>query len=677
MDGGEYIDTYSSHSPEELVPFDTLNMKVFTSPGYDYENDGHGQPFGSYTWKYTGSSDTTTVSWDLVENPFAVRVFNVTTGLTLRFEYFAPYEGTVDYSANWLNKTVTLTGSGVSVGDILRVESYGIGGGDQLWVDNYSVSDLLIDDSTDGLYVDIPVAFEDIYEAMIKVNGYRVTNYTFAELNETTTRVTFGTQDVDGNGTPDLEVKYDNRDPLAAGDYIGMAVFGYDENEKSTIPGYVTHDEHLVHSSSHPTSQIMYGNGTRKEFSLINDIQGTNAFTAVVEIDGRRLVPAEGIEYTGDGSSEGPFYLNLTNWSVTEDLFQTVIADSDVHCFVDGVEQKLYEDFTVSAVDASTVRYVVFTTAPAAGADVNIFVETSAEYRINYSGVPVSPGLNSITFNTAPIAGARIMVTTDNNTSELDIINRCYRGPTSTGTSIVTGFDYVGFDADGEPFDKTIGTIVDLSNFDLGRSIAKPDKLRVTVNGLRKYLGRDWQINATDSTELQFISMSITDSDVVVITLQTENEVPDNLNFAIFKDMRDNNAVYRIKTSEQTKLTQALSATADTIYVTDASKLAQPNLTVGTFGIVIINGERITYRERDVTNNTLSGLRRGTAGTGAAAHAAGSVAYDYSIGTYLDYSYNKTWYDVPTVDDGSSVTQGKALQNTNTVPAKFLKGENS
>jgi len=680
VDGGEYIDTYSSHSPEELVPssiFDTLNMKVFTRPGYDYENDGHGQPFGSYTWKYTGSSDTTTVSWDLIENPFAVRVFNVTTGLTLRFEYFAPYEGTVNYSANWLNKTVTLTGSGVSVGDILRVESYGIGGGDQLWVDNYSVSDLLIDDSTDGLYVDIPVAFEDIYEAMIKVNGYRVTNYTFAELNETTTRVTFGTQDVDGNGTPDLEVKYDNRDPLAAGDYIGMAVFGYDENEKSTIPGYVTHDEHLVHSSSHPTSQIMYGNGTRKEFSLINDIQGTNAFTAVVEIDGRRLVPAEGIEYTGDGSSEGPFYLNLTNWSVTEDLFQTVIADSDVHCFVDGVEQKLYEDFTVSAVDASTVRYVVFTTAPAAGADVKIFVETSAEYKINYSGVPVSPGLNSITFNTAPIDGARIMVTTDNNTSELDIINRCYRGPTSTGSTITTGFDQVGFDADGEPFDKTVGIVVDTSNFDLGRSITKPDKLRVTVNGLRKYLGRDWQMNSTDSTELQFTSTAISDSDVVVVTLQTENEAPDNLNFAIFKDMRDNNAVYRIKASEQTTLTQALSATADTIYVRDASKLAKPNLNEGTFGIVIIDGERITYRNRDVTNNTLSGLRRGTAGTGAAAHAAGSIAYDYSVSTYLDYGYNKTWYDLPTVDDGSTVTQGKALQNTNTVPAKFLKGENS
>ena len=680
VDGGEYIDTYSSHSPEELVPasiFDTLNMKVFTRPGYDYEGDGHGQPFGSYTWEYDGTAETTTVSWDLIENPFAVRVFNVTTGLTLRFEYFAPYEGTVDYSANWLNKTVTLTGTGVSVGDILRVESYGIGGGDQLWVDNYSVADLLIDDSTDGLYIDIPVAFEQIYEAMIKVNGYRVTNYTFSEIDDVTTRITFGTQDIDGNGTADLEVKYDNRDPLAVGDYIGVAVFGYDENEISTIPGYITHDEHLVHSSSHPTSQIMYGDGTRTEFSLINDIQGTNAFTAVVEVDGKRLTPAEGIEYTGDGSSEGPFYLNLTNWKSTEDLFQTLIVDSDVHCFVDGVEQKLYEDFTVSAADASSVRYVVFTTAPAAGADVKIFVETAAEYKISYSGVPVSPGLNKITFNTAPITGARIMVTTDNNTSELDIINRCYRGPTSTGTTIVTGFDYVGFDADGEPFDKTVGTTVDLSNFDLGRSITKPDKLRVTVNGLRKYLGRDWQMNSTDSTELQFISMSITDSDVVVVTLQTENEVPDNLNFAVFKDMRDNNAVYRIKTSEQTKLTQALSATADTIYVTDASKLAQPNLTVGTFGIVIINGERITYRERDVTNNTLSGLRRGTAGTGTTSHAAGSVAYDYSIATYLDYSYGKTWYDVPTVDDGSSVTQGKALQNTTTVPAKFLKGENS
>ena len=77
----------------------------------------------------------------------------------------------------------------------------------------------------------------------------------------------------------------------------------------------------------------------------------------------------------------------------------------------------------------------------------------------------------------------------------------------------------------------------------------------------------------------------------------------------------------------------------------------------------------------DVTNNKVSGLRRGTAGTAASSHDVGAVVYDYSVTTYLNFDYAKTLYNQPTIDDGSSSTNGKALQNTNTVPAKFLRGQ--
>ena len=676
VDGGAYIDTYSSHSPEELVPssiFDTLNIKVFTRPGFDYEGDGHGAPFKSKMFEYDGT-ETTFGFGELIENPFAVRAFNVTTGLTLRFEYVDPAQNTVDYTVDWLNKRITFNGNNISTGDILRIESHGIGGGDQLWVENYDVDDLLIDGSTEGLYIDVPVDFDQIYEAMIKVNGSRVTNYTFTAIDDYTTRIEFGTYSVDGDSSIDTDkVKYFSTEPLESGDYIAVAIFGYDERDPSTVPGYVTHDESLVHTSSHPTSQIMYGETGKKEFVLENDIQGHNAFTAVVEVDGRRLTPAEGLEYESDGSSEGPFYLNLTNWKTTEDLFQTLIADNDVHVFVGYEKLKLGEDYTVSPVDGSSTRYVVLTEAPPAGTDIKIFVETAAEYKISYSGVPVS-SLNRITFNTAPVSGARILVTTNNNTSELDIINRNFNGPTAIGQSSSIGFDQNGFDA--STFDETTGSVVDLSQYDLGRTITRPDRLRVTVNGLRKYFGRDWRINANGQT-LEFLSTTVSDNDIVVVTLQTEKQVPDTLDFSIFKDMRDNNAIYRINSDYRTTLTQALTATADTIYVKDASKLSAPDLANNVFGQVMIDGERITYRERDVTNNTLSGLRRGVAGTSAADHTVTTTVYDHSAGTYLDYAYNKTLYELPTVDDGSTVRTGKSLQDANTVPAKFLRGENS
>jgi len=198
----------------------------------------------------------------------------------------------------------------------------------------------------------------------------------------------------------------------------------------------------------------------------------------------------------------------------------------------------------------------------------------------------------------------------------------------------------------------------------------------VSVNGLRKYFGRDWRINADQQT-IEFLSTTVSDNDIVVVTLQTEKEVPDTLDFQIFKDMRDNNAIYRSNSDYRTSLTQALSADADTIYVLDASKLSAPDLANNVFGVVTIDGERITYRSRDVTNNTLSGLRRGVAGTSATSHAVTTVVYDTSLGTKLDYAYNKTLYELPLIDDGSSVRTGKSLQDAITVPAKFLRGENS
>mgnify|MGYP003345005895 CR=1 FL=1 len=55
VDGGAYIDTYSSHAPEELVPgseFDTLDMRVYTTPGSDWTGQGFGFPAASRRYVY-------------------------------------------------------------------------------------------------------------------------------------------------------------------------------------------------------------------------------------------------------------------------------------------------------------------------------------------------------------------------------------------------------------------------------------------------------------------------------------------------------------------------------------------------------------------------------------------------------------------------------------------------
>ena len=177
--------------------------------------------------------------------------------------------------------------------------------------------------------------------------------------------------------------------------------------------------------------------------------------------------------------------------------------------------------------------------------------------------------------------------------------------------------------------------------------------------------------------------------------------------FRIFQDMRGVQAVYRITPETTTTLTQTLDAQADVIHVADASALGEPGLcadfnaniayvpgdlvmfaglfyqaltdTTGNlptntafwtpvagaaniWGMLTVNGERIMYRYRDTTANTVSGLLRGTAGTAQTSHAAHSLVYDIGRGNLLpascqDYvETNVTYPLVPGVNQGDGTT---------------------
>lgn len=100
----------------------------------------------------------------------------------------------------------------------------------------------------------------------------------------------------------------------------------------------------------------------------------------------------------------------------------------------------------------------------------------------------------------------------------------------------------------------------------------------------------------------------------------------------------------------ETTLTQDLLITDSNVYVADASLLPNPSPAAGNFGIVYINGEKITYYELDALNNRIGRIRRSVDGTGAPnVHVSGStvVASDNSL-ELLGNSHNTTWYNVPT-----------------------------
>ena len=140
----------------------------------------------------------------------------------------------------------------------------------------------------------------------------------------------------------------------------------------------------------------------------------------------------------------------------------------------------------------------------------------------------------------------------------------------------------------------------------------------------------------------------------MVITEFTDSVVPEALAFRIYQDMRGVQGTFRITAATTTAVSQAVSATDDIIYVDNASALSEPDMPNGIFGIITIGGERIMYRVRDLAQNFVSSLLRGTAGSGAAEHATATPVYDIGRGNLLLPEYQDYVESDTLIGDGSS-----------------------
>ena len=603
VEGGAFIDTYSSHAPEELIPgseFDTLDLKVFTRPGSDWNGDGHGFDIKSVNLVYSGTSDIINFS-ALMEHPVVVQLYNTTSNTLL------PPENVV---VNWVSKTATINNDNtlIAVNDVLALSVYGVGGGSQL-VKTSFVGDTLASDYSKI----IDVAFSEINELVVFYNGALLVesgNYSFAAEGSFKTKVTFTRA-------------YLNTD------WLTIVALG------TTTP--------TQYSWSTLQSQYITYDGSSLLDSLTNNIGGTNLANMFVNREGKRLRPPEGIEYTGDGSSAGPYYISTTGISN-----QALVSDNDMLVYVDNVKQNLAVDFNLSAWDGSSDRYIEFTSGniPAAGSDIKIFTTTEADY--------ITIG-DQIDLRVSAAANALFTITTFNDTAQQNILTKVFVGPTTSGVTTGDAYDEVPYDS--AEFDKTVGTTIDTNDFALGRYVANGTRLIVTLNGdyLQEQIDYDLE-TGTDGNSTLVLNLSLLNaSDVLAVTMFTNTTVPDHLNFRIFQDMLGNQKLLRMNTNNTTELAQAIGATDDTIYVQDATKLSEPNLDANIFGQLMVGAERITYRQRDTANNTVSDIRRGTAGTGVYTHAIGETVTDIGPGEQLPSTYQqKTTIDKTNVGDGTT-----------------------
>jgi hypothetical protein len=373
-----------------------------------------------------------------------------------------------------------------------------------------------------------------------------------------------------------------------------------------------------------------------------------NAANMIVMVNGVRVLGPSCIEWLGDGTTAS---FGLPQRMGTSFLQSSINENSDIQVYVDAVLQKQSFGaqtgvYSVSAWDGSNTpgRQVIFTTPPASGAVIVIAVSTLAVCQFVYdASQPVFTA--DLQFSSILNLGDVIQVITWNDTVQQRVLTLTFTGPVQTGTSIVEPYDILDYDSPSinnpfEPlpglFDAEIGTSIPTNDFDLLRNDVDASRLWVTLDGARLFEGSDYTIQG------QFLILTqgaIDPNQTVIVTEFTNSVVPESVEFRVFQDMRGVQATYRMTRSSTTYTEQAVSATADVIVVNNVQNLSQPDLTNGVFGLVTINGERIMYRNRDLVTNTISGLRRGTAGTAAAAHDAGSIVYDIGRGNLLNQNY--------------------------------------
>ena len=204
----------------------------------------------------------------------------------------------------------------------------------------------------------------------------------------------------------------------------------------------------------------------------------------------------------------------------------------------------------------------------------------------------------------------------------------------------------LGYDTVTGQVDTNVGGFYTLS-----RTPTNTDYLWVTYNGDIQIAGTDYELQ---NNKIYIPRASYSNSDTIVVTSIVTTKTQEAIGYRVFKDMINRTHYKRLSDAHNTTLSQALAITDSEIHVADASVLPEPNPDSNIPGIVFINKERITYFARDLGENTLGQIMRGTLGTGAVdSHPSGTVVTDAG-GSQTIPGYSDTTTNCSHTADGST-----------------------
>jgi hypothetical protein len=620
--GGSFVDIYSSHAPEEAIPgrvYDTLDIRVFTTPASDILQEG----LGLYI--------TTSVSEYNESNIYSF-LPTLTRGdhLIVFSKNYGRLDKTVDYTVDYKNKKITVIRELIE-SDIVFIYAFN-GGGEGLIYDQEIIC------QQDVKSYILQIEDDLIKQSFVTLNGEKITDYVIDFFEEGLSHITVG-----------------NTITLTSNDVLHVHLFSIESDQQQHIN--VATERFVVTGNTYPEDYT---------FNLSNEIGYSypNAEKIIVEVNNVRLRPPNQRYYIGDGTTIEfaiPFTRDIDFNGVTEATVKVAFNNTKLYPSI---------DFNLNVIDGSTIPTItLLTLVPSEDDVITISLLNNAEYQL----IDDNTILISNTINLSDNVNDIVRITTFTNDEKLNIRTTIYEGETEQTVSTSIEFDEVGFDTVG--YDVNSANILNTKIFTLESPVRNVNYLWVTFDddgvGGGKFLlpNIDYEL-IENGTKIKVVdSITFYDNSLLVITQFADNVQAPAIAFRAFKDLNDNWNYYRIGSSASTELVQPLEITNKEIFVKDASVLPEPNTVKAIPGVIMVGGERILYYGRDLVNNRLYQLRRGIDGTGAIDFIPrNTIIQDASLKQALPDAHNKIWYDL----GETTASNGLGLQYSNSQQAQFL-----
>jgi hypothetical protein len=600
VDGHKFVDEYSSHSPEEMIPgrvFDTLDFKVYQTPTSN--NNG------------TGNGINIEVSY--LEGDGSTAVFEIAEGdmVVVYTKNLGPRYANIHYEVDYANSLIVFN-TPLSYSDIAYCYVFRVAGENTV----AEVTEIATGDTNEfSIQVDPNVSLASF--AMIE--GESVGS-TIVDTGDNITVVLAS--------TPTL------------GDRVKIWIF----NSEEAIPYSEIHE------------QVIELDGSTLSYDLDNRVLYTGPASSqmILEYNGSRLRPANSVYYTGDGSTiiyDTPTSANDTQFG---------ISNTEIGVWVDDIKLEQFIDYDVSFDDGSTSRFVIFYTPPTNNSRITVSNSADAEYRIESDSIVVLSDSIDIS------EGGNLRAITFTNHDNNDIETKVFVG--TTESTITTAIGFGGAPYDVTAFDGNSITTVSNAEYTMDRPITNNNYVWVTVDGIKLHPGIDFVVS-NDQVVISD-SFGVRADSLIVISSFTEEASVDAISWRVFHNMLGEVEYHRMIEDGTTELAQSLDISDSEIYVVDGSVLSEPNIEENRPGVIFVDGERITYWQKQ--GNMLSRIRRGTGGTGAAKqHPVGMPVIDAGIENKItgDNTDSNVW-----LDQGiTTAADGNGMQKSTTSQAKFLR----